>query len=247
MADYDLELTNDPAELKDIQRQLQSMLQTSGVRHSVISPLNVALGEWVENIIQYAYADGASHRIAIHCRVGPTEIELRISDDGRPFNPCEYPALDMAQDSKQAAQAGRGLHLIRQLMDRVEYQRQGANNILVLTKRLQQQPPPTMQSPVLVDAPARLDGMNSGDFGTMLTNLIKAGAHRLILDLSALEYLGSAGVRAFLLAQKAVAARGGKMALLNCRPSVREVLRICGVEQLAPTTESTEAAHRTVR
>jgi anti-anti-sigma factor len=88
--------------------------------------------------------------------------------------------------------------------------------------------------------------MNAGEFGTMLTNLIEAGAHRLILDLSALEYLGSGGVRALLLAQKAVAARGGKMALLNCRPPVHEVLRICGLEQIAPTVESMEAARRTV-
>lgn len=104
-----------------------------------------------------------------------------------------------------------------------------------------------MQSTVLVDAPARLDGMNSGEFGTLLTNLIEAGAHRLILDLSGLDYLSSAGVRALLLAQKAVETRGGKMALLSCRPPVREVLRICGLEQLAPRVESIEAARLTVR
>src|SRR5689334_24471851 len=99
-----------------------------------------------------------------------------------------------------------------------------------------------MSPTVLVDAPARLDGLNSGDFGTFLSRLIENGAHRLILDLSALDYLSSAGVRALLLAHKAVAARQGRMILLACRPSVQEILRICGLESLAPQAESIEAA-----
>jgi len=134
MEEYDFELTNNPAELEDLQRQLQSMLQASGLRFSFVSSLNVALGEWLENVIQYAYSDGASHRIAVHCQVGPAEIVVRVTDDGRPFNPCDYPALDAAA-LKQATQ-GRGIHLIRHLADRMDYQRQGANNVVTLTKHL---------------------------------------------------------------------------------------------------------------
>jgi anti-anti-sigma regulatory factor len=46
------------------------------------------------------------------------------------------------------------------------------------------------------------------------------------------------------MAHKAVIAHGGKIAFLSCRPGVREVLRICGLEQLAPNAESIEAARR---
>jgi stage II sporulation protein AA (anti-sigma F factor antagonist) len=103
-----------------------------------------------------------------------------------------------------------------------------------------------MQPTVLVDAPERLDGTNAGGFGSFLTNLIEAGAHRLILDLGALDYLSSAGVRALLMTHQALQARSGKMVFLSCRPSVREVLRICGMEQMAPKAESIEAARRWV-
>lgn len=99
----------------------------------------------------------------------------------------------------------------------------------------------------MVEAPPRLDGVNAGEFGTLLENLVEAGARRLILDLSALDYLSSAGVRALLIAQKAVAARKGKLALLSCRPTVRQVLHICGLDNLAPQVESIEAARLTVR
>jgi len=136
MEEYDFDLTNNPAELEDVQRQLQSMLQASGLRFSFVSALNVALGEWLENIIQYAYSDGAVHHIAVHCQVGPAEIVVRVTDDGRPFNACDYPVLDLSAASKQAAQTGRGIHLIRHLVDRMDYQRQGASNVVTLTKRL---------------------------------------------------------------------------------------------------------------
>jgi anti-anti-sigma factor len=106
--------------------------------------------------------------------------------------------------------------------------------------------PPAPSPSVLVEAPARLDQATAGPYGSFLQALVEAGAHRLILDLAALEYLGSAGVRSLVVAQQAVQARGGKLALLSVRPAVREVLRICGLESRLPLAESVEAARRWV-
>ncbi len=136
MEEYQFSLSNHPAQLEDVQHQLQSTLQASGVRLGVISALNVALGEWIENIIQYAYADTASHPISVTCKIGPAELRLEIRDDGQPFNPCDFPVLDMAAATREAAQVGRGIHLLRHLVDRVDYQRLGANNVVTLSKRL---------------------------------------------------------------------------------------------------------------
>jgi anti-anti-sigma factor len=104
-----------------------------------------------------------------------------------------------------------------------------------------------MQTSVTVETPARLDGVNSGEFAVQVRDLIEAGAHRLILDLGALQYLSSAGVRALLLIHQLLQQKQGRLALLSCRPSVIEVLRICGMENLAPRAESIEAARRWVR
>ena len=97
---------------------------------------------------------------------------------------------------------------------------------------------------VTVQAPTRLDAVNSGAFGNFLNHIVEAGAHRVILDLGALEYLSSAGVRVLLMVHQTLHARQGRLALLGCRPAVREVLRICGIENLAPQAESIEAARR---
>ncbi len=103
-----------------------------------------------------------------------------------------------------------------------------------------------MQPNIIVQAPARLDGFNSDDFAVFVQGLIDAGTRRLVLDLGALDYMSSAGVRAMFMIHKAITAKEGKLALLSLRPSVREVLRICGAEKLAPQAESIEAARRWV-
>lgn len=104
-----------------------------------------------------------------------------------------------------------------------------------------------MPTTVTVESPDRLDPINSGEFAMLVQNLIEAGAHRLILDLGGLQYLSSAGVRALLLIHRALQQKQGKLALLSCRPSVVEVLRICGLDQFAPRAECIEAARRWVQ
>lgn len=133
MDEHEFPITNAPAGLESVQRRLQAVLQDAGIRQKVISALNLALGEWIENIIQHAYADGASHPITVLCRIGPAEIVVRVIDDGRPFNPCAFPALDPAA-AAQGLHTGRGIHLIRHLMDRVEYERRGDKNVLTLAR-----------------------------------------------------------------------------------------------------------------
>jgi stage II sporulation protein AA (anti-sigma F factor antagonist) len=103
-----------------------------------------------------------------------------------------------------------------------------------------------MQPNIIVQAPARLDVSTSGEFSNFLHHLINAGAHRVILDLGRLEYISSAGVRVLLLVHQTLEAKKGGLALLSCQAHVREVLRICGVENLAPHAESIEAARRLV-
>src|SRR6185369_6788025 len=49
---------------------------------------------------------------------------------------------------------------------------------------------------------------------------------RLVFDVSALDYLSSAGIRCFIRARKSVEPRGGKVAIVNPQPAVRKVLEI---------------------
>jgi|HigsolmetaGSP11D_1036233.scaffolds.fasta_scaffold02318_6 stage II sporulation protein AA (anti-sigma F factor antagonist) len=74
----------------------------------------------------------------------------------------------------------------------------------------------------------RLDSSNAGEFEQALLNRIDAGELRLVLDLSELSYISSAGLRVFLMAAKRLSARQGRMALCGLQDNVREVFEISG-------------------
>ena len=83
---------------------------------------------------------------------------------------------------------------------------------------------------VVVVAPAgRLDHDNCEAFRAGLQPLLDealAKRQRIVVDLSDLEYVSSAGLRCFMLAAKEAGAKGGKIVLAALRPVVAEIFQI---------------------
>src|SRR5688572_8100932 len=73
----------------------------------------------------------------------------------------------------------------------------------------------------------RLDTDTAPQLETELNKVLaRKDIKRLVFDLSALDYLSSAGIRCFVRARKAVEPGGGTVAILNPQPGVRKVLDI---------------------
>jgi anti-sigma regulatory factor (Ser/Thr protein kinase) len=98
--------------------------------------LNIALEEILTNIISYGYTDDREHVIRVRLSVQPGEVKAEVEDDGQPFNPFEAPEVDTAKPLEERAIGGLGIHLVRKLMDGLEYQRQEGKNLLVIKKHL---------------------------------------------------------------------------------------------------------------
>lgn len=70
-----------------------------------------------------------------------------------------------------------------------------------------------------------------------------AGARRaFIVDLSGVGFIASMGIRLLLVGARAVAAKGGKMALLSPTPDVASILYTARIDGLVPVCENREAA-----
>ena len=76
----------------------------------------------------------------------------------------------------------------------------------------------------------RMDVNHAAAAESQLLAAIARGGDRFILDLAALEYLSSAGLRALLLVAKQVHARQGKIALCAMKDYVREIIEIAGFD-----------------
>ena len=67
---------------------------------------------------------------------------------------------------------------------------------------------------------------------------VVAGAKKVILDFSQLDYISSAGLRVLLGAAKQLRASGGKLGMFGLNQSVREVFDISGFSSILPVYQS---------
>lgn len=74
----------------------------------------------------------------------------------------------------------------------------------------------------------RLDTTNASTFQTDIEPLFALEDPDIELDCTDMEYTSSQGLRAFLMLQKSVTSRGGKLVMTNMKPQVREVFDITG-------------------
>lgn len=93
----------------------------------------------------------------------------------------------------------------------------------------------------LVLAPARrLDSATAPGFEAELLGRIGQGAVAVLLDLSAVEYISSAGLRVILVAGKRLRASGGRLGLCGLTEDCREAFRISGFDTLFPIYRSVD-------
>lgn len=82
---------------------------------------------------------------------------------------------------------------------------------------------------LVVAAAGRIDYQNADEFkAALMPHLENCGAGRdqVVLDLSQLDYISSAGLRVLMIAAKEVRARQGKLLAVTLQPVVREIFEI---------------------
>ncbi|MCL6713231.1 STAS domain-containing protein [Pseudomonas sp. R2.Fl] len=85
--------------------------------------------------------------------------------------------------------------------------------------------PPGQGSQRVVVA-GRLDTHTYEDLDEALAPLMTGQLHSLVLDLSQLEYISSAGIRSIFKARKTLAAHGGKVLVVNPQPQIQKVFDV---------------------
>ena len=87
---------------------------------------------------------------------------------------------------------------------------------------------------VIVTANGRVDGANAREFQDALGAAIDPEVSGMILNLSQLTYISSAGLRAILLTANVLREREAKFAACALPDRIREVFQISGFDQIVP-------------
>ena len=87
----------------------------------------------------------------------------------------------------------------------------------------------------------RIDGTNAPAVEKDI--LAQLGDHKsLVVDLAAIDYISSAGLRVLLVAAKAARQRGGSLLLVAPKPAIVEILKISGFDKILPIHPTMDAA-----
>jgi anti-anti-sigma factor len=94
----------------------------------------------------------------------------------------------------------------------------------------------------LIRLAGRLDIAGAGEIETRLTESCAGDNTRVVIDLSAVDFLASSGIRLLTLTAQSVVRHGGRIVLLNPSPEVHHVLEVTGIPSVMPIHSRMEAA-----
>jgi serine/threonine-protein kinase RsbW len=112
---------------------VEAVCQTGEVDEPTTRAILLATGEAASNIIRHAHRDLPQAEFQIQCRLSPDALEINLLDEGEPFDLNAVPDLDPSE----IRVGGRGVFLMRKLMDELTCERRGEHgNTLRMVKRL---------------------------------------------------------------------------------------------------------------
>lgn len=131
-----LVLSNHLSELERMSQAVSAWCRGNAVSAATEFHVNLALDEIVSNVIRHGWKDDSEHQLQVRISRLEDELRVEVEDDARPFNPLEVPPPDINQALEERPVGGLGIHLVRHIMDGLDYRRRDGKNLLVMKKKI---------------------------------------------------------------------------------------------------------------
>lgn len=132
MAPWTLTIPSDLQLLALARSFVEGVCRVAGFDERATDAIVMATDEATNNVIRHAHRDHPESPLQIQCCFVSEGIEIRLLDEGDPFDIASVPYLDPAE----LRPGGRGVFLMRALMDELSCQPRGdRGNLLRMVKR----------------------------------------------------------------------------------------------------------------
>ena len=170
----------------------------------------------------------------------PNGVEVTITDrDVDFFDVTRTPEVDVSLPIQQRAAGGLGLHLIKKMVDFIEYQYLEETRTSRITFRataVERRKKPRDRKMLAIDFGAngnvviagRLDAAQCAAAQSFLDGV----QGPVTLDCSRLEYISSAGLGVLLKTQKRLMASSGKLRLAGVNRHLQDIFQYSGFDQI---------------
>jgi sigma-B regulation protein RsbU (phosphoserine phosphatase) len=129
-------LPNDVEEVSKLTAFVEEVCETMGFDGALTAQLTLAIEEAVVNVMKYAYPPQKRGDVTIEAQSNDLRLKFTIIDSGMPFDPTVRAEVDTTLSAEDRPIGGLGIHLVRKIMDSINYERVDSLNVLTLRKKL---------------------------------------------------------------------------------------------------------------
>jgi serine/threonine-protein kinase RsbW len=158
---FKLHLPREASSVPVVRRLCRSSLRALGIEEECLADLELAVTEACTNVLRHA--TGATDEYEVEVKTTGSTCALRVTDAGAGFTPATG-LVDPAVMDASLAEGGRGIHLMRVLVDDLRFVSDGSSGTVVhleKTLRLQSDSPlagsDRSREPPEVDQPSYTD------------------------------------------------------------------------------------------
>ncbi|MDA1029350.1 MAG: ATP-binding protein [Bacteroidetes bacterium] len=120
--------------LEEVREFVTTHATNAGFSENAVEQMKMAVDEACTNVIEHSYQGKSGQPIDISISSYPDKLMVTIRDKGLKFDREAYKEPDLLLYAKSKKSGGFGVHIMRKLMDSVEYKNAGGFNECCMTK-----------------------------------------------------------------------------------------------------------------
>lgn len=128
-------ISSSPDKISVVDEFLEDWLRRKGIPEDTIADLAIAVTELVNNAIKHGNKQSSDKKVTVILIYSKGEVRASVTDEGKGFDPDEIP--DPLAEENLLKEVGRGLFIVRSLMDDFDYTlSSGGGTTVSITKKI---------------------------------------------------------------------------------------------------------------
>lgn len=120
--------------LADVDMFIEGILRGWNIDESIIADIAISVSELVNNAICHGNKLDISKKVKVRITRDDKAVIVRIGDQGNGFNPTEV--ANPVDDENLLKEVGRGIFIVKSLMDSVEYESLDDGSEVIIKKAI---------------------------------------------------------------------------------------------------------------
>ena len=122
-------ISNDSHLLKETSKKLINILKEKKIDEDIIFDIHVGSEEALRNAMVHGNQSNPNKKVKIYTEISDNKVIISVEDEGEGFDPGKLP--DPTVGENLLKESGRGVYLIKHLMDESRYENDGRKVVMI--------------------------------------------------------------------------------------------------------------------